>query len=86
KAIRGLDQADLLTALASVKGPEEEKARDFILGSMSKRLAEGMQEEIGELGKVKEKDGDAAKGALVAEIRRLEAAGEIHLVANDDED
>ena len=49
-------------------------------------MAEGMRDEMGELGKVKEVDGEEAMSAVVAEIRALEAAGEVFFVAEDEEE
>lgn len=85
KAIRAIDQADLVTALASAKG-EDEKSRDFILENMSKRIAEGLRDEIAEITSVKEKDAEAARSAIIAAIRKLEQAGEILLIADDAEE
>ncbi|QDC11574.1 flagellar motor switch protein FliG [Oceanicola sp. D3] len=83
KITRGIEQAVLVTALAAASG-EAERSRDHILENISKRMAEGLREEMAELGKVKEKDGEEAMTAVVAEIRRLEADGELILVSPDD--
>ena len=86
KITRGLDQAVLVTALAAAAATGSEEPTDFILGNISKRMAEGIREEIKELGKVKEADGEVAMSAVVAEIRELEAAGEVLFVAAEEED
>ena len=85
KIIRRVDQAQLVTALAAATGPLEEAA-EFILGAMSKRMAAQLREEIEALGQVKSADGEAAMTAIVSEIRELEAAGEILLLAEEDEE
>ncbi len=84
KITRGLDQAQLITALAAATGPLEEAA-EFILSAMSKRMAEQLREEMENLGSVKPADGEAAMNAVVSAIRELEAAGEILLIAEDEE-
>ncbi len=85
KITRGIDQAVLVTALAAATG-EAERSRDHILENMSKRMAESLREEMAELGKVKEKDGEEAMTEVVAEIRRLEAEGDIILLSPEDEE
>ncbi len=85
KIIRRVDQAQLVTALAAATGPLEDAA-EFILGAMSKRMAAQLREEIEALGHVKAADGEAAMTAVVSEIRELEAAGEILLLAEEEEE
>lgn len=84
KIIRNVDQAVLVQALAGAKG-EDVKSAEFILGNISQRMAGSLREEMAALGKVKEKDAEAAQGQVVAAIREMEAAGEIFLVAGEDE-
>ena len=84
KITRALDQAQLITALAAATGPLEEAA-EFILGAMSKRMADQLREEIENLGTVKSADGEAAMNAVVSAIRALEAAGEVLLIAEDED-
>ncbi|MCK4713748.1 MAG: flagellar motor switch protein FliG, partial [Marinosulfonomonas sp.] len=86
KITRGVDQAVLVTALAAASAGNLSASADFILDNISKRMAEGMREEMKELGKVKEADGESAMGAVVAEIRALEAAGEVFFVAADEDE
>ena len=83
KITREVDQAQLITALAGAQGDLAETA-EFILGAMSKRLAEQLREEMENLGAVKPKEAEAAMNAVVAAIRALEAAGEILLIADDE--
>jgi len=86
KITRGLDQSVLVTALAAASATGSEEPANFILDNISKRMAEGIREEITELGKVKEADGEEAMSAVVAEIRALEAAGEVFFVAAEDDE
>ena len=86
KVIRGVDQADLVTALAFAVANNQQKPADFILENMSKRMSEGLREEMGEIGKIKTKDGDAAMSAVILEIRNLEENGEITLAVDEDDE
>lgn len=85
KIIRAIDPAELITALAAATGPLAPTV-DFILANMSKRMAEQLREDIGDKGGVKTTDGEAAMNAVVATIRELETAGDIFLVALDEEE
>ncbi len=85
KIIRIVDQAVLVTALAYAETHAESTATaEFILGNMSQRMAQSLREEMAERGKVKEKDGETAQGAVIAAIRSLEAAGELSLVQEEE--
>ncbi len=84
KITKDIDQAVLITALAAATG-ELEQAAEFILSAMSKRMAEQIREEMQTLGKVKPADGEAAMNEIVSRIREMEGAGEILLIADDDE-
>ena len=83
KLARAVDNSTLITALAGAEITEKEAA-EFILGNLSKRLAEQIREEIRETGEVKVKDADAAMNKLVAGIRELEATGEITLISPEE--
>lgn len=84
KVLRNVDQARLTVALAGATGPLE-KSAEFILTNMSQRMAQSLRDEMANLGKVKEKDAEEAMSEIVAAIREMEAAGEIFLVAEDEE-
>ena len=87
KILRAVDQKMLVTALAASAANEEaQKTADFILSNISQRMAEAIRGEMQDLGPVKAADGEAAMTAVVAAIRELEEAGEIYLVAEEDED
>lgn len=85
KVTRDVDQAVLVTALVAATGDLEPIA-EFILGAISKRMSEQIREEMTERGDVKPKEGEAAMAAIVVQIRELEAAGEITLIADDDDE
>ncbi|MBU2980825.1 flagellar motor switch protein FliG [Lentibacter algarum] len=86
KIIREVDADDLLTALAFAKASgdaELDAAAEYILGNISKRMGEGLREEISEKGAVKAKDGEAAMNLLVAGIGELTARGELELILEE---
>lgn len=85
KITRETDPAALITALAGATGDLAEAA-EFILGALSKRMADQLREEVETLGQVKPKDAEAAMNTVVAAIRELEAAGEIVLIADEEEE
>ncbi|PID37159.1 MAG: flagellar motor switch protein FliG [Rhodobacterales bacterium] len=85
KFTKEVEQEVLVTALAGATGKMEETA-EFILGAMSKRMAEQLREEMTERGKVKPKEAEAAMTEIVAAIRELEAAGDLLLIAEEEDD
>lgn len=84
KIARDTDQAALITALAGATGELADTA-DFILGALSKRMADQLRDEIETLGQVKPKDAETAMNAVIATIRALEAAGEILLITAEED-
>jgi flagellar motor switch protein FliG len=86
KITRLVEQPQLVTALAgALARPGLEEAAEFILGNISQRLAQGLREEIGTRGKVKDKDAEAAMTAIINAIRTLETTGEITLVQPEED-
>lgn len=85
KAIRVIDQDALVTALAAATGVYDATA-EYILSNMSKRMADSLRDEIAEKGSIKADDGEAAMAEIIAGIRGLADAGEIHLLADEPED
>ncbi|WP_199260261.1 flagellar motor switch protein FliG [Paracoccus binzhouensis] len=77
---REVDNAVLLKALAGARGEARETV-EFLLGGISSRLAESMREEMEALGKVSARDAEEAMDEVVATIRRMEAAGDLFLIA-----
>lgn len=88
KAIRAIDNAVLVTALAHASASSEEMiaAADYILDNMSQRMAASLREEIADRGRIRKPDGEAATGEVVTEIRARNDAGDIALVIKEDDD
>ncbi len=86
KVLRTLDQPVLIAALSAAlaNGGQDSDTADFILASMSQRMAEGLREEIKEKGRIKKSDGEVAMGRLVASIRDRVETGEIILVVQEE--
>lgn len=88
KVLRSVSQPDLICALgyAAAQGGEMAAAAEFILGSISSRLADGMREEVTAQGAVKPKAGEAAMTTIIQAIRTLEEGGELTLLRPDSEE
>lgn len=88
KVIREVEGAALVTALAySVSvGGETAAAVDFVLSNMSQRMADQLREEMGERGKIKKADGEAAQAQLIGAIRAKADAGDITLIETEDDE
>lgn len=84
--LREVDQGQLVIALAYAERNGMEDIVSHLLDNISKRLAEGLREEMSEAGKIKVKDGEDAQGELVRVIRALEEAGTITLIVPGEED
>ncbi|MEQ5870474.1 flagellar motor switch protein FliG [Sagittula sp. NFXS13] len=76
----------LATAIAAAETPEDQATADFLLGNMSKRLAESIREEASGKGTVKPKVGEKAMNAVVSAIRELVGVGEIELLDPDSDE
>ena len=85
KAIRGVDNETMITALAAAADSAPDAA-EFLLSNMSKRLAAQLREEISERPPVKRKAGDAAMTAVVQNIRQRHEAGDITMIPLAEED
>ena len=84
-AVKTVAQTDMVIALCYVNGNGMEEVSEFILGGLSRRMAETIREEIEERGAVKTKEGEAAVTALVSGIQGQISAGEISFVDLDDD-
>lgn len=84
KVLRAVDQAVLLRALAAAPaaGEAEGAAAEFLLANVTQRMAEGLRAELGQLGKVSARDGEAAMSEIVAAIRRLADEGGVNLITD----
>ena len=80
---RGVEQETLIKAL---KGAEENAPDvfEFILSSISSRVAEQFREALGEIEKIKVREAEEAQNSVLKRIREMEAAGELKLIAIDD--
>lgn len=76
---RSVDPETLLKAMKSA--PTE---AEFLLSSLSTRIAEQLREELADLEPVKNKEAEAAMNALIIGIRQLEANGGITLIIEED--
>lgn len=86
KITRLVEQPLLVTALTyAMTRPELEEAAEFILANISQRLAQGLRDEMGARGKVKEKDAEEAMNAIISAIRTLETSGEITLIQPEED-
>jgi flagellar motor switch protein FliG len=85
KILRGVDDETLVMALsgAATSAPA---VKEFVMANISSRLAEQIEESIGERGAVKEKDADAAMTQVVIAIKELEKSGEITLIEEEEEE
>ena len=72
---------------AALKAGSEEHASvvDFILENLSKRMADAIREELGEISPLTGKAAEAAMGKLTAAIRQLEESGDITLITIDED-
>lgn len=88
KVLRDIDPGDLVRALASAKeaGGQLAAATDHLLENMSTRMADNLREEMGEIGKVKQSDGEKAQTAVVTAIRAAADAGTVTLIVEDEDE
>jgi len=75
RVLREVDSANLAVSMKSAS----EGLREKIYGSISKRAAESLREEIDLLGPVRLKDVEAGQDAIIQVVRRLEEEGAITL-------
>ncbi len=75
-------ESDLL--IVALRGLEPER-RDHFFAAMSQRAADGLRDEIESRGRVKRTDVEAAQRQIIAIAKRLIAAGELVMGAEDDD-
>jgi flagellar motor switch protein FliG len=78
RVLREIDSANLAISMKAAS----ETLRDKIYGSISKRAAESLKEEVSLLGPVRIKDVEVAQETIIVAVRRLEEEGQISL-SND---
>ncbi len=85
--IRSVDGTVLTTAIAAGLAGDEPlvKSAEFILGSVSQRMATQIREDAAELGKVKKDDAEKAMAEITAAIREMVDGGIIKLIDPDEE-
>ena len=85
--IRNVDGDVLLTAIAAaLKGDEAlVTSAEFILSSVSQRMATQLREDASERGHIKKADAEKAMAAVTTAIREMADAGVITLIDPDDE-
>lgn len=86
RVLREVEQARLVVALAGAEAAGYGDTMSFILENMSGRMADQLREEIGEAGKVKPADAEAAMSDIVAVIRTMEQSGDLQLVIEEEDD
>ena len=80
RILREVDSSTLMLAMR----PAPAGLKDKIFGALSKRAAEGLQEELEMMGAVRLKEVEAAQESIIEVVRKLEEEGEISL--GDDAD
>ena len=75
RVLREVDSANLAISMKSAS----EALREKIYGSISKRAAESLKEEVALLGPVRLKDVEVAQDTIIQAVRRLEEEGQISL-------
>lgn len=78
KVLREVDMRDLAVSLKTAS----ERLKGTLLGCISKRAAETVNEEISFMGPLKLRDIEAAQMRIIEVVRRLEGEGEIELGDN----
>ncbi len=77
--LREVDSANLAVSMKSASEP----LKDKLYGSISKRAAESLRDEISMLGPVRLKDVETAQDAIIQVVRRLEEEGAVSLDGGD---
>lgn len=82
RVLREVDSKDLALALKV----SSDELKQHVLGAMSKRAVEALEEEMEFLGPVRLRDVETAQVGIVARVRQLEEAGEIVISAGGDDE
>ncbi|MGB3409091.1 MAG: FliG C-terminal domain-containing protein [Jannaschia sp.] len=83
RVLRGIDNTMLVTVVAGTP-PDQTHVTEFILSSISSRLADQLREDAAAMNKVPADQVEEAMSRIVSEIRRMEEAGELSLLAPAD--
>lgn len=84
--LREVDQPVLVTALAGAAADDDKISVEFLLSSMSSRMADNIREEIAERGRVKQSEAEDAMTQIVGAIRDMVDEGTISLIETDNDD
>lgn len=77
-------EPDVVTRAIAAGLHEAPVTVEFLLGNMSKRLADQIRDEAETMGKPRTEDGEAAMAEVVTAIRALEEDGELRLISPED--
>ncbi|MEM6438982.1 MAG: FliG C-terminal domain-containing protein [Pseudomonadota bacterium] len=80
--VKAVDEMELLTALKSAAATDD-PAVEFILGNVTRRLADRLRDDLESLPDVSAKEGEAAQTAVVNVIQQMVRRGEIKLIELD---
>ncbi len=78
--IRTVPQPDLVTCIAFAKDEDDVKSVEFILESISARMAGNLREEANDVGAVRQADGEEAMSIIMRFIRDMVTNGDITLL------
>ncbi|MEO1639454.1 MAG: FliG C-terminal domain-containing protein [Pseudomonadota bacterium] len=87
--VRNVDAEVLTTAIAAALASDDEAmtgSAEFILGSLSQRMASQVRDDAAERGRVKKADAEAAMAQITTAIREMADGGVITLIDPDDGD
>ena len=71
--------------LPEFDAPTGDELKSKITGAMAQRAVSALREEMEFMGPVKMRDVEAAQGAIVTQVRKLEETGEIVLTSGSDD-
>ena len=86
RVLRDVDGGDLLIALGGAEAAGYASARDFILENISARMADQLREDMEGQGKIKPAEAEEAMSKVVEVIRAMEQAGDLLLIAPDEDE
>ncbi len=87
KIVRVVDNEVLVTAMSyAATKPDLAEVVEYMLAALSQRMGQALREEMAARGKIKDKDGETAMSAIITGVRQLEAAGEVILRQEGDEE
>ena len=85
RILRGVDQDELVVALAGAVQAGLTAVTTFILENMSGRMADQLRDAIDEAGTVKLADAENAMSGVIGVIRQMESDGDLRLIEAEDE-